>query len=203
MTEIGLFPLGLVLLPQERVPLHIFEDRYKELIGECLQTGAEFGIVYGDDAGVRSIGTTARVAEVLERFDDGRMNVIVEGRERFSVEQITTGRSFITARVSGFIDDAFDAEPGQRDACVEAYRRLAAAAGVEGDPPGLEGESLSFSIGAAVGFDAPLKQDLLELRSEGARLRRLTGMLSSATEILDRRTATEKMASSNGHFQEG
>ena len=79
MPEIGLFPLELVLLPTERVPLHIFEPRYKELIGECLTEGREFGLVLEDAEGRREIGTRARVIEVLQVFDDGRMNVVVEG----------------------------------------------------------------------------------------------------------------------------
>jgi Lon protease-like protein len=83
MEEIGLFPLGLVLLPTEQVPLHIFEPRYRELIGESLEQGVPFGIVYADDDGLRQIGTLATVRGV-ERFDDGRLNVVVEGGERFS-----------------------------------------------------------------------------------------------------------------------
>src|SRR6516165_8744487 len=83
VTEIGLFPLELVLLPSERVPLHIFEPRYKELIGECLRSGEEFGLVLQDEQGRREIGTKAVVVEVLQVFDDGRMNVVVEGHERF------------------------------------------------------------------------------------------------------------------------
>ena len=86
MAEIGLFPLGIVLLPTERVPLHIFEPRYQELIGECLDADEEFGLVYADEDGVREIGTRARVTEVLERFDDGRLTILVEGGLRFRVE---------------------------------------------------------------------------------------------------------------------
>jgi len=201
VTEIGLFPLGMVLLPGERVPLHIFEERYKELIGECLQTGDEFGIVFGDDDGVRSIGTTATVTEVLERFDDGRLNIVVEGRRRFSVEQITTGRSFITARVVGLADEPAPVDPADQEDCLDAYRRLASAAGVEGEPPTPSGESLAFSIGAVVGFDPHLKQDLLELRSEGARLERLTEMLRTAAEVVARRTEIQEIASGNGHVE--
>src|SRR6476619_38938 len=85
VPEIGLFPLGLVLLPTERVPLHIFEDRYRELIGECIELEREFGLLYADDAGLREVGCRAGVLDVLERFDDGRMNIVVEGRERFRV----------------------------------------------------------------------------------------------------------------------
>ena len=99
MSEIGLFPLGIVLLPTEQVPLHIFEDRYKELIGECLAEDREFGLVYADDDGLRQVGTFAAVTEVLERFDDGRLNVVIEGRSRFRVVELTSGRTFDTAEV--------------------------------------------------------------------------------------------------------
>src|SRR5690242_21114576 len=85
MEEIGLFPLGIVLLPTERVPLHVFEPRYRELVGECLEADAPFGLLYADEDGVREVGTFARIAEVLERFDDGRLNVLVEGGSRFRV----------------------------------------------------------------------------------------------------------------------
>ena len=99
MIEIGLFPLGLVLLPTEQVPLHIFEPRYQELIGESLESGIPFGIVYADDDGLRQVGTLANVSEVTERFDDGRLNIVVDGGERFRLLELTSGRSFVTGRV--------------------------------------------------------------------------------------------------------
>ena len=99
MDEIGLFPLGIVLLPTEQVPLHIFEERYKELIGECLDEEREFGLVFADDDGLREVGTRAAVTDVLERFEDGRLNVVVEGRERFRLVELTTGRAFQTGEV--------------------------------------------------------------------------------------------------------
>src|ERR687898_526017 len=89
MSELGLFPLGIVLLPSEQIPLHIFEDRYQELIGECLAEEREFGLIYADDDGLREIGTLAIVTEVLDRFDDGRLNIVVEGRERFRLLELT------------------------------------------------------------------------------------------------------------------
>ena len=90
MPEIGLFPLELVLLPSERVPLHIFEDRYKELIGECLAEGSEFGLILETDGGLREIGTSTAVLEVIHTFDDGRMNVLVEGHDRFRVARFVS-----------------------------------------------------------------------------------------------------------------
>src|SRR6059058_3603232 len=99
MDELGIFPLGIVLLPTERIPLHIFELRYQELIGECLELERDFGLVFEDDDGVREVGTRASVFEVLDRFDDGRLNVAVQGRERFRIVSETRGRSFLTAEV--------------------------------------------------------------------------------------------------------
>ena len=87
MEEIGLFPLGMVLLPTERVPLHIFEPRYLELIGECVQHDREFGLVYADDDGIRAVGTRAKVIDVV-RLPDGRLSVVVEGRERFRLVEL-------------------------------------------------------------------------------------------------------------------
>src|SRR3954470_22760309 len=99
VEEIGLFPLGIVLLPSERVPLHIFEPRYRELIGECIQLDREVGLLYADESGIRDPGTRARVAAILEQFDDGRINIVVEGLRRFAVERLTDGRPFMTAQV--------------------------------------------------------------------------------------------------------
>src|SRR5688572_9431835 len=78
-----LFPLGLVLLPGEAVPLHIFEERYKLMIGECLAEEREFGILWLSDDGLREIGCAARIARVMERFEDGRLNIVAEGTSRF------------------------------------------------------------------------------------------------------------------------
>ena len=79
LEQFPLFPLGLVLLPGEVVPLHIFEDRYKLMIGECLEGESEFGIVWLSDDGLKEVGCSARIARVLERFEDGRLNILVEG----------------------------------------------------------------------------------------------------------------------------
>src|SRR5437870_10959877 len=97
VSEVGLFPLDIVLLPTERIPLHIFEERYKELIGECLREGRDFGLIRAGDDGLAEIGTRAAVTEVLEQLPDGRLNIVVEGGERFRIVELTAGRSFQTA----------------------------------------------------------------------------------------------------------
>jgi len=118
--EIGLFPLELVLLPTERVPLHIFEPRYRELIEECLAREAEFGIVLADERGLRAVGTRAHVADVLERFPDGRLNILIQGGGRFRVVELIGGRSFQTAQ----IETVADGTGGPADEAVERGLKL-------------------------------------------------------------------------------
>ena len=109
------------------IPLHIFEPRYRELIGECLDDEREFGLVLADDDGMREIGTTAAVVEVIERFDDGRLNIVVEGRERFQAARETDGRSFLTAQVAP-VDRRGRGADARVERCLAAYRRVAAEA---------------------------------------------------------------------------
>src|SRR5215210_290164 len=124
MSEIGLFPLELVLLPGEQAPLHIFEPRYRELIGECLDGGREFGLVLEDEDGMREIGTRCGVVEVLDRFSDGRLNVVVEARERIQLRELTKGRSFATAEVEALPDEGDSPTEDEVEDCLAAYARV-------------------------------------------------------------------------------
>jgi Lon protease-like protein len=199
--ELGLFPLGLVLVPGESVPLHIFEERYKELINECLETSAEFGVVLADARGARSVGTTAAVVEVMERFPDGRMNIVVEGRSRFTVLELTSGRSYLTARIAPVPDEDAVADPRTAEVCLEAFREVADEAGASTDEP--QGDApLSFRLAGQVAFEPRLKQDLLELRSETERLARLTEMLRAAAQLVRRRNVIRKRAAMDGHVED-
>src|SRR5215218_9144934 len=100
MARLGLFPLPLVLVPTERVPLHIFEPRYLELVQECIDRGVEFGILLNEpEGGMHEIGTSAAIVDVQPPLPDGRMNIVVEGRERFRVLEIHQERSFLEATV--------------------------------------------------------------------------------------------------------
>lgn len=201
MSELGLFPLGVVLLPSERLPLHIFEERYKELIGECLQDEREFGLVFSDEDGMRGTGTRAAVVQVLERFPDGRLNVVVEGKDRFRIVQVTSGRSFDTAIVEDVADEEDAGLPVDEDLaeCLQAYRRLADAAGAEPDDFETDEGSVAFRIAAVIDFTPDLKQELLELRSEGERLVKLTGLLDQAVDAVQLQRTARERAAGNGH----
>jgi Lon protease-like protein len=197
VDEIGLFPLGIVLLPSERVPLHIFEPRYRELIGECIESDVEFGLLYADEAGIREIGTRARVAALVERFDDGRLNVVVEGGRRFMVDRLTQGRSFMTAVVDELDDEAGPVEDATRGAAIGAFRALAALAGVE-----LEVDEtspwLSFELAAQVELAADAKQALLDSRSEQERLELVGELLDEARLALIATRELSDVAKKNG-----
>jgi Lon protease-like protein len=201
VSEIGLFPLELVLLPTERVPLHIFEPRYKELIGECLEDGREFGLVLEDENGRREIGTSAAVIEVLQVFEDGRMNVVVEGRERFRLLELTDGREFLTGEVESVEDETDPAGPEDVAKAVAIFRRLVEVAEAEVDEPDAASESLSFQLASRVDFGLELKQELLELRSERNRLRRLAEILERAVEAMALEKEVRDRASGNGKVE--
>jgi Lon protease-like protein len=198
MAEVGLFPLGVVLLPSEQLPLHIFEPRYRELIGECLEDAGEFGLVYADDEGTREIGTTAGVAEVVRRFPDGRLNIVVEGRERFRVVRPTEGRSFPTAEVEVVPDEPDPAEPGAIERSLHLYRRLAEQAGAESPDAPEVSRRLSYELAARVDFGPAIKQELLEERSERARLRRVVELLERAVQGIALEREIGDRASRNG-----
>jgi Lon protease-like protein len=203
VPEIGLFPLALVLTPTERVPLHVFEPRYKELIGECVAEGEPFGLLLEDDTGRRDVGTLAEVREVAHVFDDGRMNILIEGGQRFRITEWTDGRAFPTAEIEPLEDDDAAPDPKAADEALAVFRKLAALADAEIDEPDGSSGSLAFEIAAHVDFGTEPKQELLELRSERDRLRRLTELLEHALTAMTREREIRERAATNGRVSLG
>jgi len=198
MGELGLFPLGIVLVPTERIPLHIFELRYQELIGECLERDDEFGLVFADDDGMREIGTRASVVDVLDRFDDGRLNIAVEGRDRFRIVTETEGHSFLTAEVEPVSDEEVVSDQTARERALERFRKLGRVVETDVDEPDADSGLLSFELAARVDFGPERKQELLELRSEPERLRIVSDLLDRAAEAITLERALAESASKNG-----
>lgn len=198
MSEIGLFPLGIVLLPSEQIPLHIFEERYQELIGECLAEDSEFGLILADDDGLREIGTRASVTEVLERFDDGRLNIVVEGGERFRLLELTEGRSFQTGLVEPVEDEADAADAEDTERALELFHRLVELTGAEVEEPSLDAELLSFELAGRFEFAPELKQKLLQLTSERERMHVLAELLAGAATAVEREREIAERAHGNG-----
>jgi ATP-dependent Lon protease len=198
VQELGLFPLGIVLLPTEQIPLHIFEDRYQELIGECLAEEREFGLVFADDDGLRDVGTRAVVSEVLEQFDDGRLNIVAEGRERFRLVELTDGRTFQTGLVEPVEDEPSVADPADAERAVELFHRLVELTGAEVAEPRFDAEQLSFELAGRFEFAPELKQRLLQLTTERERMHLLAELLDGAAVAIQREREVAERAQGNG-----
>ena len=201
-TIIGLFPLEMVLLPGEVVPLHIFEERYKRLVDECRDEGGEFGIVFAEEDGVREIGCTAAVGEVLEEFEDGRMNILVEGRRRFRLLDLVQPDDPETGYIRGvvlFVPDEDDEAPAVlRRRALDDFRKVLVLMGVESPhEPGGSGP-LSYRIAGAVDFGVALKQELLESLSEERRLETLVAVMATLIPRLELRKQREDAIRGNG-----
>jgi Lon protease-like protein len=201
VTELGIFPLGLVLLPGERLPLHIFEPRYKELISECLAEERPFGIVLSDDSGLKEIGTVASVIEVLERFDDGRLNIVVEGGDRFRVVELTTGRAFQTGEVEEVADEDVDVDEEDAARALGLFKELRELVGSDVEEPEEGDPALSFALASRVDFGLDPKQRLLELTSEPDRLTLVIELLEGALAAVREEQARRELASRNGKLR--
>jgi ATP-dependent Lon protease len=199
MTQIGLFPLELVLMPTERIPLNIFEERYKELIGECLERDEEFGIVLMRASGdMHHVGTRAAISEVLEVLPDGRMHIVVEGGDRFRVLEVDHQRPFATGTVEEVTDEEDPPDPGDVDRARETYRQIQEAIGTPGELPDRDSPLLAFELVARVDFSTVNKQELLELTSPRQRFARLAVLLERALEALVLEQELRQRAHGNG-----
>jgi Lon protease-like protein len=197
-----LFPLGLVLIPRELVPLHIFEERYKQMIGECLERETEFGIVWLSDDGLKDIGCSARVDRVLERFDDGRLNILVEGVKPFRLVRRIDDLPYPAGDVQPLSDDPEDPDDARAIAAARArYADLVAE--VTDERPDDETLAQLDAYGMAATLDVGLeaKQELLELRTERARLEQLDNLFGEALGRIRHAERAAERARGNGSVQ--
>jgi Lon protease-like protein len=201
VREFPLFPLGLVALPDELIPLHIFEQRYKTMMDECLRDEREFGIVWLADDGLREIGCACEIAEVIERMEDGRVNLVARGTRPFRVLE-RQGHLAYPAGVVEFLADREEAvDPELASQAHEAYGDLVRRA-TDRDPTAAELAELSaYAMAATVDFGLDAKQGLLDLRSENARLRLVTRLFRAAIKRLEFVDRAQARARSNGRVR--
>jgi Lon protease-like protein len=200
-AQLPIFELPVAILPGELLPLHIFEERYKRMIGECLASEEPFGIVFrDDDGGARRIGCTARVTEVLEQFEDGRMNVVVTGELPFRVLDRFESPDYPAGEVSTIdpSDDRADEDVAASEVAREAFTELVER--VAGDPPdaGELAVEDAYAIAARVELPAETKQHLLELRSEAERMRVLGNALRALIVAMEHSQEIAERARMNG-----
>jgi Lon protease-like protein len=201
--EFPLFPLGIVALPGELIPLHIFEERYKTMIDECIGHEREFGILWMSDDGLREVGCACAIDQVLERMDDGRMHLIVRGTRPFRVLE-RQGHLPYPAGVIEFVEDRedqvdADLAKGAHEAYAELYKR---ATDRDPAPDELAGMT-AYAMAATVDFGLDAKQGLLDMRSENARLRLVTRLFRAAIKRLELVDKVQERARSNGKVRFG
>ena len=165
-----LFPLDLVLLPGVPLPLHIFEPRYKEMIAECLEHKKPFGVVRASDEGVADIGCTAEIVEVTKRYDDGRMDILTRGIERFEVLGVNEERPFLQAEIAVIVDEPGKPTSQTVQQAVRLHAEIVKLAGTEADGPEETADKLSFLLAGSLPLDLDFKQKLLTTLSEAKRL---------------------------------
>jgi Lon protease-like protein len=204
-----LFPLEIVLLPEEPLPLHIFEDRYKTMIGECLQAKAagkgqqEFGVVRLKGQAVSSVGCTARIVNLTRQYEDGRMDILTVGKRRFEILLTNDEGPYLRGAVEYFEDEGPDV-PSDEAADVaierfrEAMRKLRRAAEMPVHIP-RPYRYLSFRLAASLPLDLEFKQQLLILRNEPERLKLVQRAIEMLMNQLDRVQQSQKKAGGNGH----
>ena len=191
-----LFPLGLALLPAEVVPLHIFEERYKTMINECLDQGEPFGIVWMASGGLRDIGCAAQVTQLLERAEDGRMNILVQGTQAFRLVRRIDDLPYPAGDVELLDDTGGEDDEGEetRSRYADLVERVTDSRPTDADLAGLD----AYGMAATLDFEMESKQELLELRSEAERLVRLRALFAKALKRIDHAETAAEQARSNG-----
>ena len=203
VPDFPLFPLGIVALPHELVPLHIFEPRYRTMIAECLEQGSEFGIVWAADEGRRPVGCAVEIAEVLERMDDGRMNILTRGTRPFRLVERQEDLVYPAGEVEFLSDRDEDTDGRVTDEARSAYAELVERATDRRPDEDELAEMTAYDMAATVEFGLEAKQGLLDLRSENARLRLITRLFRAAAKRLDFVERAQDRARSNGKVRFG
>jgi ATP-dependent Lon protease len=196
-----LFPLQVVLFPGGQLPLHIFEERYKEMIGEVIRDRSEFGVVLAHEKGIVNTGCTATVDQVLREYPDGRIDILTRGRRRFEILLLNDERSFLRGAVEFFDDEAESAaaSPEVQQRAIQSYNELQSLSSSEPlDLSLLRDPFLSFRLAQGVP-DLTFRQLLLSTRNEAERIRRIADFLPT---YLVRHRQIQKLkdvAPRNGH----
>jgi Lon protease-like protein len=188
---IPLFPLQVVVFPRTALPLHIFEERYKEMVGDAIRDNSEFGVVLAKDEGIVNAGCSVTVEKVLHMYPDGRMDILTRGTRRFEILSLNEEKEYLQGEVSFFDDDDFSPpSPELRDKALNQYQQLSALEAAKDEPaPNMEDPQLSFQLAQAVP-DLDFLSGLLRQRSENGRLQQLNQFL---TEYIPRQRTIERM----------
>lgn len=195
---IPLFPLQVVVFPRTQLPLHIFEDRYKEMVGAAIRDNTEFGVVLSTDEGIVNAGCTVKVEKVIHKYPDGRMDILTRGQTRFEIVALNDEQDYLQAEVSFFDDDDSTPTPVDlRNQALSHYKALSQLSGARRQEPDLADPQLSFQLAQSLP-DLDFLHGLLQHRSEAGRLKELNRYLA---EYIPRQRIIEhvkELAPNNG-----
>jgi Lon protease-like protein len=201
---IPLFPLGVVLLPQMDLPLHIFEERYKVMINECLEQNRAFGVVHYDGTDIRSIGCTAKILGVVKQYEDGRMDIVTRAKTRFTIKDVDQSRIFLQAKVLFFDDEIETAShndltlAGELIHLLKDLDRISETRRDYNALFGLDLKSLSFLIPSTEGFTPEERQQFLETTSPRQRLTKCRAILKTVIQRMKINLRIIKIIGGNG-----
>lgn len=188
------------MLPGSPLPLHIFEPRYREMIGECLDQNQMFGIVRSKENEIAEIGCQAEILTVTKKYDDGRMDIVTQGRDRFEIMQVNHERSFLQAEVLYFEDEPGQATSEQIDQALKLHGEIMSLAGAEPvDKAQVENSQLSFHLAGSLPLDLDFKQSLLAMKSEPERLQAIISFFETILPTMRRTVHVRRKAGGNGH----
>ena len=200
--KIPLFPLDVVLFPGAALPLHIFEDRYKLMVAGCLERKEPFGVVRARSEGLAVIGCTAGIVTVLQRYSDGRLDILCEGGDRFEIEMLDNSRAYLQAEVDTFDDDGQQASRREREQCVALHLEVTELASGDANPATLQldlDQPISLMLAWLLPVDLDFKQMLLGCRSDAERTAKLLSFYNAVLPKLRRGALTSRAAGRNGH----
>jgi Lon protease-like protein len=203
IDALPLFPLSLVLYPGEELSLHIFEERYKDLTAYCLEHDVPFGVVRAEDEERADVGTTARIEQVVKRYEDGRMDILVRGEERFRLQDVHEQFSYYTADVTLLEDEASTVDLELKERVITQHMKLLELAGRTVRPDLYENvDRLSFVLAQNGALDGSQKQELLEYTTENERIRYLIHHFESIIPRIEQQEGVQRRIRSNGHFKD-
>jgi Lon protease-like protein len=199
LALLPLFPLDVVLFPGIPLPLHIFEPRYKEMIGECRANQAPFGVVRALENGIAEIGCTAEIVAITKEYPDGRLDLISQGLNRFEILQVDRERAFLRAEVLLLPDEPAALTPEFTNRAIQLHREILTLAGAVQDLSGANESAISFHLAGSLPLDLDFKQKLLSMRSENERIRAVAAYLEAILPNLRRASRAREKSGGNGH----
>ncbi|MFB6272277.1 MAG: LON peptidase substrate-binding domain-containing protein [Salinibacter sp.] len=203
IDSLPLFPLSLVLYPREQLALHIFEERYKELTAYCLEHDVPFGIVRAEEESWAEVGTMARIDEVVKKYEDGRMDIVVHGEERFRIEAVHERFSYYTADVTLIEDEETTVDLDLKERVITQHMKLLELAGRTVRPDLYKNvDRLSFVLAQNGALETAQKQDVLESTIENERIRYLIRHFQSIIPRIEDKEGVRRRIRSNGHFKD-